>query len=164
MFCPARANSGVPLASVTIPARLDRCAPPAMLGALGSELRRGCIDAEGGWCSRYWRKSSPCAWALAKACTRGSGGVCVSPVPSETGCGPCTSTMAHPHSAGQPRDDTSLTLEPSIRRSSSERRSWNEVGPYPVMATILVASKGSGMVLGSSLACTPAMFVRPNRN
>jgi hypothetical protein len=55
-------------------------------------------------------------------------------------------------------------LELSVRRSSSKRRSWNEAGPYSVMPTSLVASKGSGMVLGSSLACTPAAFVRPNEN
>jgi hypothetical protein len=88
----------------------------------------------------------------------------VSPVSAGTYCGPCTSTMAHSCSAGQPRDDTSPTLEPSVRRSSSKRRSWNEAGPYTVMPTSLVASKGSGMVLESSLACTPTAFMRPNKN
>jgi hypothetical protein len=80
----------------------------------------------------------------------------MSPVSSGTGYGPCTSAMAHSH------NDTSLTLESSIRRSSLERRSWNEAGLNPVMSTIFVVRKGSGMVLGSFVACTPATFVRPN--
>jgi hypothetical protein len=54
--------------------------------------------------------------------------------------------MAHSHSEGQPKGDMSLTLEPSLMRSSSEKRSWNEAGPYPVVITNLVASRGSDMV------------------
>jgi hypothetical protein len=58
----------------------------------------------------------------------------------------------------------SPTLEPSLKRSSSEKRSWNVVGPYPVMATNSVATGGYHMIFWSSLAYMLAVFVRPNRN
>jgi hypothetical protein len=70
-----------------------------------------------------WRKSSPCAWALARASAHGSGGVCVSSISIETGCRPCTSAMAYSHRAGQPRGDRSPMLDTSLRRLSSEKRS-----------------------------------------
>jgi hypothetical protein len=74
------------------------------------------------------------------ASTGGSGGVCVSSVSTGTGCRPCTSTMVHSHSMGQPRCDRSLTLDPSLRRSLSERISWNEVGSGTIMPMNSVAS------------------------
>jgi hypothetical protein len=55
-------------------------------------------------------------------------------------------------------------LEPSARRSLLERRLWNEAGPYPIMPTSLVAVKGAGLALGSSLAYVPAVFVRRNKS
>jgi hypothetical protein len=72
--------------------------------------------------------------------------------------------MAHSRSVGQSRDDTFLTLKPSLRRSSSEKRSWNKAGHYPVMPTNLVVSEGSSMALRSSLAYKLEVFVRPNED
>jgi hypothetical protein len=85
-------------------------------------------------------------------------------------CKSCTKRqLFSPKRKGDPfsHHDLSDFVGPPTYRTSQrgiERRSWNKAGPYPVMPTNLVMSEGSGMALGSSLAYTRAVFVRPNGN
>lgn len=61
-----------------------------------------------------------------------------------------------------PGVDTSPMLDSSLRRSSLERRSWNNAGPYLVIPTDAGVGGSDGMILLISLANATVTFVSPD--